>query len=93
MYYCLDCQSYPIVLGCLVHFFSDKITTLRIVIEDEMETEYSALPRREYAVYYNLFSDNNDCYLLSNIASCPFCEILHLDWIKKNIWVFAIGYN
>jgi len=50
MYYCLDCQSYPIVLGCLVHFYSDKITTLRIVIEDEMETEYSALPRREYAV-------------------------------------------
>jgi len=34
-----------------VHFFSDKITALRIVIEmDEMETEYSALPRREYAV-------------------------------------------
>ena len=62
-----------------MHFLTDKITTLRIVIEDETETEYSALPRREYAVYYNLFSDNNNC----NIASCPFCEILHLEWITK----------
>ena len=88
-YHCLDCQFYPLVLGCLVHFFSDKITTLRIVIEDETETEYSALPRRVYAVYYNLFSVNNNC----NIASCPFLWNPTFGMDNKIIWVFAIGYN